>query len=69
MASQRDCQRYSLLRPRVMISLSRGTTVLTELLFKAPAEGWAAGDYTLTIDGPGDSMTHLPVTIGQEPEP
>ena len=68
-ASQRDCQRYSLLRPRVVISLSRGTTVLTELLFKAPAEGWAAGDYTLTIDGPGDSMTHFPVTIGQEPEP
>jgi len=37
--------------------------VQTELLFKAPAGGWEAGEYVLTIDGPGDSVTELPVRI------
>ena len=48
---------------RVM-TLRRGTVVLTEPLFEAPAGGWAAGDYVLTIDGPGESVTQLPVRIG-----
>ena len=63
------CPRYALWKfeaepvGRVM-TLRRGTVVLTEPLFKAPAGGWAAGDYVLTIDGPGDSLTQLPVRIG-----
>ena len=48
---------------RVM-TLRRGTVVLTEPLFEAPAGGWATGDYVLTIDGPGDSVTELLVRIG-----
>ena len=63
------CPRYALWKfeagpvGRVM-TLRRGTVVLTEPLFKAPVGGWAAGDYVLTIDGPGDSVTRLPVRIG-----
>ncbi len=68
-SARRDCERYSVLLGAGRIPLSRGTAVMAELLFEAPDEGWAAGDYTLTIDGPGDSMTQLPVTIGQEPAP
>ena len=63
------CPRYALWKfeaepiVRVM-TLRRGTVVLTEPLFEAPAGGWVAGDYVLTIDGPGDSVTELPVRIG-----
>lgn len=63
------CPRYALWKfeagpvVRVM-TLRRGTVVLTEPLFKAPAGAWAAGDYVLTIDGPGDTVTRLPVRIG-----
>ena len=63
------CERYALWRFSVgpvarVIALNRGITVQTELLFRAPPGGWAAGDYVLTIDGPGDSVTRLPVRIG-----
>ena len=63
------CPRYALWKfeaepiVRVM-TLRRGTVVLTEPLFEAPAGGRVAGDYVLTIDGPGDSVTELPVRIG-----
>ena len=63
------CPRYALWKFEVgpvvrMMTLRRGTVVLTEPLFEAPAGGWATGDYVLTIDGPGDSVTELPVRIG-----
>lgn len=63
------CPRYALWKfeaepiERVM-TLRRGTVVLTEPLFEAPAGGWATGDYVLTIDGPGDSVTELLLRIG-----
>ena len=63
------CERYALWRftagpvPRVM-TFNRSVVVYTELLFETPPGGWVAGDYTLTIDGPGESVTALPVRIG-----
>lgn len=68
-AGENVCPRYTLWKfeaepiERVM-TLRRGTVVLTEPLFKAPAGGWATGDYVLTIDGPGDSVTELLLRIG-----
>ena len=63
------CTRYPLWRFDVgpvitLIPFLPREVVLTELLFQAPTGGWAAGDYVLTIDGPGDSVTRLPVRIG-----
>lgn len=63
------CPRYALWKFEAgpvgrVITLRRGTVVLTEPLFRAPAGAWAAGDYVLTIDGPGDSVTRLAVRIG-----
>ena len=64
------CRRYALWRftagpvDRVIPLDSAGTAVLTELLFQAPAGDWTAGDYVLAIEGPGDSVTRLPVRIG-----
>ena len=63
------CRRYALWRFTAgpvnrVITFNRSVVVQTELLFEAPPGGWAAGDYVLTIDGPGDSVTELPVRIG-----
>lgn len=49
--------------PERVISLRKGASARIELLFQAPSGTWAAGDYVLTIDGPGDSVTELPVRI------
>ena len=38
--------------------------LLVVATFLAPSGSWAAGDYVLSIDGPGDSVTRLPVRIG-----
>ena len=36
----------------------------TQSLFQAPAGRWTRGDYVVTIEGPGDSVTRLPGQIG-----
>ncbi len=63
------CPRYALWRLDAgpvdrVIDLRRDLVAKTQLLFQAPGGRWAAGDYVLTIDGPGDSVTELPVRIG-----
>ena len=63
------CPQYALWRfdagpvDRV-IPLRKELVAQTQLLFRAPAGRWVAGDYVLTIEGPGDSVTELPVPIG-----
>ena len=63
------CPRYALWRldagpvDRVM-DLRQDLVAQTQLLFQAPAGQWTPGDYVLTIEGPGDSVTRLPVQIG-----
>ena len=33
------------------------------LFFKAPADSWPAGRYTLVVEGPGDSVARLPINL------
>ena len=62
------CSRYALWAfhgvPNRVIAIHKGAGARIELLFQAPSGAWAVGDYVLTIDGPGDSVTELPVRIG-----
>ena len=65
---RRNCSRYALwsvngVVNRVM-TIRKGAAARIELLFQAPSGTWPVGDYVLTIDGPGDSVTELPVRIG-----
>ena len=65
------CPRYALWRfdagrpvERVIPLRNSGLVAQMELLFRASTGTWTAGDYVLTIEGPGDSVTELPVPIG-----
>lgn len=65
---RRNCGRHVLWAvngvPNRVMSIHKGAAIRLELLFRAPSGAWAVGDYVLTIDGPGDSVTELPVQIG-----
>ena len=49
--------------PNRVTTIRKGAAGRIELLFQAPSGTWTVGDYVLTIDGPGDSVTELPVRI------